>query len=148
LNSSQLFKHYEISDLETAQGILRGYITQHIPLDNLTEATPNTARSQLAAHLPPGNYTNYGSGGATGHARGNSGGVSKRGPASPADCDRETPRNNFNDYDQQNASMQRGDSEKLRGKSDHSGHHNRQPTDYDDYYDDDQFYEDVSDCYQ
>jgi hypothetical protein len=43
--------------------------------------------------------------------------------------------------------MQRGDSEKLRGKSDRASHHNRLPTDYDDYYDDDQFYEDVSDCY-
>jgi len=140
-------------DLETAQQILRGYIVQHIPLDNLSQPTPNTARSQLAAHLPPGNYTNYGPRG-------------ENGPKSPANCDRPTPRNNFNEYDQQNASMQRGDSEKIRGHSRHARYFDNMfhclfmslyiyinilllllflCSEFEDneYYDDDQFYEEV-----
>lgn len=98
LNSSKLFKMYGITDLETAQSILAGYITQHIPIDNLSVATPNTARSKLLAHLPPGNYTNYGASG--GAADTNTHHHKKRssdGPLSPGDENRPTPRNNFNE---------------------------------------------------
>lgn len=60
LNSSKLFQIYDITDLETARATLKSYISLHIPLDNTVVATPNTARSQLSAKLPPGNYQDYG----------------------------------------------------------------------------------------
>lgn len=116
LNSSKLFQLYEISDLETAQSILRNYISQHIPVDSLSAPTPNTARSQLAAQLPQGNYRSF---------------SSKSNLDNIKDRDDSTPHHFNKAYDN------RGYTE--------NAHVNRNNSAYDDeedgLYDDDQFYE-------